>query len=112
MAPAETSYLIHADEHLEMTGTFQYDLDLYDGTITWPPPVKMDAEVWDKDWWDEVIATAVGPTITISHTFTGGHDDGTCLTRFFFDNNTNGTSTTGTNYPKVDSPTRGLYPFI
>ena len=43
--------------------------------------------------------------IADSHVFgTGEHDDGTCKTRFYFDNNTSGDSETGPDDPHVDSP--------
>jgi hypothetical protein len=101
-SPSENSYPINAGEHIEIGGTFKFDLMLNTGTVTWPQPVKLGAEVWDLDYINEVIASGTGPTI--SHTFgTGSHDDGTCETRFYFDNNTSGDSTTGWNDPHVDS---------
>ena len=97
-APSETSYPVKAGEHIELGGTFKFDLMLN----TWPTPVKMGAEIWDLDYINEVIASGSG--ISISHTFgTGGHDDGTCDVCFYFDNNTSGDSYTGWNDPQVDS---------
>jgi len=97
-APSETSFLVKTGEHIELNGTFRFDLMLN----TWPTPVKLDAEIWDMDYINEVIASGSGASI--SHTFgTGEHDDGTCDVCFYFDNNTSGDSYTGWNDPQVDS---------
>jgi len=97
-APSESSYPVNSGEHIELGGTFKFDLMLG----AWPTPVKLDAEIWDWDYIHEVIASGSGASI--SHTFgTGEKDDGTCKVRFYFDNNTSGDSYTGWNDPKVDS---------
>ena len=95
--PSESSFLVRPGDHIEIGGTFKYDLMLNE----WPTPVKLGAEIWDLDYEHEVIASGTGKSI--SHTFgTGGHDDGTCKVRFYFDDDTTGDSDYGD--PKVDSP--------
>lgn len=95
--PSESSFLVRPGDHIEIGGTFKFDLMLGE----WPTPVKLGAEIWDWDYVREVIASGTGASI--SHTFgTGGHDDGTCKVRFYFDDDTNGNSDYGD--PKVDSP--------
>ncbi len=102
--PTELTYPVKSGEHFECGGTFQFDLNLNDGTYTWPQPIKMGAEIWELELLHEQIASGTG--ISITYTFGDAattHDDGECLTRFYFDNNTSGDSKTGSDDPKLDT---------
>jgi len=104
--PPEDSYPVKGDEHVEVGGTFQYELMLNTGTVTWPAPEKLNAEIWAHSLLGpQIIATGSGSTI--SYTFQSGlfvHDPGDCYTRFYCDENTSGNSKGGwNNDPKVDS---------
>ncbi len=94
----ESSFPVKLGEHFELGNEFKFNLMLG----SWPQPVKLRSEIWERDYFDEVIAIGAGASIW--HTFgTGDHDDGPCKTRFFFDNNSSGDSETGVTDPYLDS---------
>lgn len=83
VGPAEASYPMWEEgEHIELGATFQFDLNMG----PWPTPVVLKCEIWDLDWFDEIIAQGWGPSIT-KEFGTGGHDDGDCDVKFYVDNN-------------------------
>ncbi|MHC4568839.1 MAG: hypothetical protein ACYTE3_24135, partial [Planctomycetota bacterium] len=98
--PTESPYPVEDGDHMGIGANFQFDLMLNTGTVTWPTPEKLDAELWDLDWGNEVLGSFSGPSFSVW--FTTGCA-GRCKVRFYFDNNTNGNSTTGVDDPHVDS---------
>ncbi|UCE74373.1 MAG: hypothetical protein JSV56_01355 [Methanomassiliicoccales archaeon] len=84
--PVENSFPVKEDEHFEVGGRFQFELNL--GGVT--PPNKIRYEVWDLDLWDEIITE--GPGTSFIYTWRSGEpDEGDAYVRFYCDKNGDGT---------------------
>lgn len=105
--PVETDYFeVLSNEHFDAGSTFEFKLELNDGTNTWPLPVLMGAEVWDTDGFCGILKREERITSpTILYTFNTGTvvDIGNCRTKFYFDHNFSADSDSNGYDPCVNS---------
>ena len=94
--PTEEYYPVKADEHYEVTGTFDFRLPI----APRPTPANLRYELWDTDWWNCTLAE--GPGASCIYQFQGGEDQGDVRERFYTD--WDGDHDFDSGEPKNDSP--------
>ena len=100
-APSEaTAYEVRSTEHLELWGTFAFNLDTGD----WRVPFNLGWEMWETSCMHTVVDTGSGSSFSEYMSSNLGLQDDGGFVRFYADNNNTGDSEAGGIDPRKDTP--------